>query len=211
LIKTKNCSKVTNTSSGFLINLFATIPFTDASCNTLARKQMNSLPGLLIEYFINGVIALIWIAFAFFPEAVHVDNTTALILIPVVYVLGMFIDVIAYLVTLYPKRRIRKTIEKERNFSTGEQADIKLRIAATYPHLSKELANRSSRDRICRGMLINSLGITALPQVQVGFGIGLVIVSFLMWIIFERQSHNYFISACIVIANLPREESVRAD
>ena len=68
-----------------------------------------NLPGLLIEYLINGCIAIIWIIkivdVQSFPAMVNELN---LLLVPIIYVLGMFVDYVAWVVTKPVKRIIRR-------------------------------------------------------------------------------------------------------
>jgi hypothetical protein len=73
-----------------------------------------NLPGLLVEYFINGCVAFIWLykigdgkLFEYF------SGTDKLILIPIAYVLGMCIDVIAWSLTLKLKKEIRKRARRK--------------------------------------------------------------------------------------------------
>lgn len=55
-----------------------------------------SLPGLLIEYLINGCIALIWISSLKIGDTISaLTDAEKLLIIPVAYVVGMFIDFIA--------------------------------------------------------------------------------------------------------------------
>lgn len=58
---------------------------------------MRNLEGILIEYFITGSIALIWIATLFTAEGLPFFVTTsetmqAVILISLIYVIGMLVD-----------------------------------------------------------------------------------------------------------------------
>src|SRR5580765_3141807 len=118
-----------------------------------------ALPGLLIEYLINGTIALIWI-FPFIPhELKELKDLNSLLVIPVAYVLGMYVDILSFILTSYPKVILRKFIRRRYKSETGhyipgtvKRAEVE--IMNTHPDLSKELVTRSSRDRIARGMII---------------------------------------------------------
>lgn len=161
-----------------------------------------NLPGLLIEYLINGSIALIWI-FWFVDISViegYLDDQK-LIIIPIAYVIGMFIDFIAWMVTKPLKKHIRENalgvIAKEmENRGLLFDADAyqlfweeKIEIEKRYPDLKKELTSRSSRDRIARGTMINLIPISILYWNILSFiGVLLFVLSFLMWMRFEHYN-----------------------
>ena len=67
-----------------------------------------NLPGLLVEYLINGCMAMIWLL-SFETTGILSDltDTEKFLLIPIAYVLGMFIDFIAYFLTQPFKTFIR--------------------------------------------------------------------------------------------------------
>lgn len=175
---------------------------------------MSSLPGLLIEYFINGVIALFWIVVAFYPEVLDRTNSQLLVFIPLAYILGMLTDIIAYVLTLPIKTFIRARIDRKKlkiekhtsgRNGTGNERDKKtfIEIQHTYPAIAKELTNRSSRDRIARGTIVNSIFASFfIPAISLSIGLTLIIASLIMWIIFEGQSHIYFRRAENVIKEL---------
>ncbi len=173
-----------------------------------------NLPGLLVEYLINGCVAFIWL-FSF--EKIHAINSQAyseLLLIPVAYVLGMFIDFLAWVITRPAKKTIRdsalRVVEKEREES-GEPIDVneyklfwdeKVEIEKSYPELNSELKRRSSRDRIARGTILNLIPITIVYWSGFGWiGILLLILSITMWIRFEHYNRCFEIRAAISVRN----------
>jgi hypothetical protein len=67
-----------------------------------------NLPGLLVEYLINGCIALLWFVSFATPDALEsFHNAEKILLIPIAYVVGMFIDYIAWFLTKPIKKLIR--------------------------------------------------------------------------------------------------------
>jgi hypothetical protein len=69
------------------------------------------IPGLLVEYLISGAVALIWFVPLAERASFRVPLLDPLYLAPGIYVLGMFVDVIAHSVTKYPKRWIRHGVD----------------------------------------------------------------------------------------------------
>ena len=80
------------------------------------RQHMKALPGLLIEYLISGLVALIWV-YPLIPMEVT-TNKSYLIFLPLVYVLGMVVDFVAYWITLGPKIFIREYANKKKGIAT---------------------------------------------------------------------------------------------
>ena len=172
-----------------------------------------NLPGLLIEYLINGSIAIIWLTLLVDVSAfTSIVENQALLLVPIVYVLGMFIDFIAWIVTKPFKEWIRSKALDEiaaHKMKEGEEFDKssyeffwneKMEIEKNYPDLNKELTSRSSRDRIARGVMINLIPITILywPYIHF-FGIALFILSAFMWMKFEHYNRCFELrAACSV-------------
>ncbi|MEL6923037.1 MAG: hypothetical protein AAFO94_03240 [Bacteroidota bacterium] len=174
-----------------------------------------NLPGLLIEYLINGSIAIIWILpLVDLDDFPLMDDLEALLLAPLVYVLGMFVDYAAWVLTRPLKSIIRENALKEvaRNIADeGQYFDKaayayfwneKLEIEKRYPDLNKELTSRSSRDRIARGVMLNLIPITILywSHLQV-VGIFLFILSVFMWWKFEHYNRCFELRAAYSIRN----------
>ncbi len=103
------------------------------------------------------------------------------------------------------KKKLRKRIEKKYNFelekisSNSHARQAKFAIYA--PELSRESAMRSSRDRIARGAIINSI-IATIIVIWLHFdlwfviiGCSFILISILMWIGFERISYAYELNA----------------
>jgi hypothetical protein len=157
-----------------------------------------NLPGLLIEYLVNGAIALTWL----YPSiAVYLADMPAPLL-PVVavalYVVGMMIDVVAWGITRPLKHWLRRSVH--RKYAPGRDPEAvsgtmrHAKIALHAPELARELETRSSRDRIARGLIVNAVlaTVTVLPWWA---GIPLVAASILMWSMFEKLSYMYELCA----------------
>lgn len=166
------------------------------------------LPGLLVEYLVNGSCALIWIWILFHVPSVdlpagmdmaRMDGARIALFIPILYVLGMIVDFLS-LITV---RHLTMKYTKQRE---GRDGKI-MSTAAILLHsveLGKEYVIRSSRDRIARGMVINSAittivlaayclttstPIAALFVLPIGFAFsGLC---YRMWYRHERISYLY--------------------
>jgi len=171
-----------------------------------------ALPGLLIEYLINGALALLWLSpllkYLGLPE---IHSSYLPIFALGIYVVGMIVDFIAWFVTRPVKYKIRKRIEEkygiEFKTSLGKSAHLRQAKFAIYaPEISKETAMRSSRDRIARGaiintvlaIIINSITQNILPTMLLG--IPILIISVIMWMSFEKTSYSYELIAMEAIA-----------
>ena len=179
-----------------------------------------NLPGLLVEYLINGCVALIWLLKLSEGKInLELDEPIILILIPIVYVIGMFIDVIAWALTYPMKNVIRKRalngVAKEmktegKEFNIDEYRsfwDEKALIEMKYPTLASDLKSRSSRDRIARGTMINLIPITILFWNQISFvGVAMFFISMAIWYYFEFYSRSGEIRAAKLVrsnVNIP--------
>ena len=169
-----------------------------------------SLPGLLIEYLINGCIALIWISsFNIAGSISDLSDAEKFLIIPIAYVLGMFIDFIAWFITKPIKRLIRKDAFKVIQNSVGLDNVVyndfwneKVEIEKSYPDLNKELKSRSSRDRIARGTIINLIAISICYWTELSWiGIVLTLICIAMWVHFEHYNRCYEIRAVASIRN----------
>ena len=173
-----------------------------------------NLPGLLVEYLINGCIAFIWLFSFERIQAIASQSYSELLLIPVAYVLGMFIDFLAWIITRPVKNQIRdsalRVVGKEREES-GVTIDVneykffwdeKVEIEKSYPELNSEIKSRSSRDRIARGTILNLIPITIVYWSGLGWiGLLLLILSVTMWIRFEHYNRCFEIRAAISVRN----------
>ena len=167
-----------------------------------------AIPGLLIEYLINGALALIWLVPLLNKYSIlenpffSFEKINIAIIAILLYLLGMFIDYIAWIVSKPIKKIIRENCLKElgieKQIEKGDSYRRETKIAIYAPELSREILMRSSRDRIARGALLNSIFgtiafIVIMPQVQVPLIVGLILITicFFMWKGFEKVSYGF--------------------
>jgi len=177
-----------------------------------------TLPGLLIEYLINGVLSLVWI----FPLFIRVDISQRpswylLLVISGLYFVGMIIDYLAWFITRPIKIIIRRQVEKnyqiKRQYKPGASYIRHAKFAIYAPEIARESAMRSSRDRIARGAIVNSflsilsysiLGYNLLFVLTLGFIA--ILVSLVIWISFEKMSYGYELKAEEVLDSKIKDE-----
>jgi hypothetical protein len=159
---------------------------------------MTLLPGLLIEYLVNGSIALIWLHPVFAEFMPMLSEPLLPLLIAALYVTGMLIDVSAWTITWPVKGLVRKAVhQKYRGNGDPSSASGTKRLAKIIlyaPELSREFAMRSSRDRVARGTIVNAL-MCAILIFPWWAGLPAVIVSISVWIIFEKLSYTFELCA----------------
>ena len=168
-----------------------------------------TIPGLFIEYLIVGALALIWI-YRLVPDdwASKLQPAHLPILALGLYVVGMVIDFFAWILTSYIKSGLRAWAEgghiytpKELvkilkgggdKFKRGSITSRQIYLAIHAPEAAREAAMRSSRDRIARGAIINSILFTifALPNRKY-IGLLMILIFFMMWVNFELSSYSY--------------------
>jgi hypothetical protein len=158
-----------------------------------------AIPGLLVEYLISGAIALIWL-YPLLRNAgfAKTDPSYLPFLVLGLYVVGMMIDFSAWALTRPIKHRIRRWTENRYGIETtlekGKGVARHVKFALYAPEVAKEVSMRSSRDRIARGAIINSILATifVLPLLA---GIPLILFTSLLWAGFERVSYSYELKA----------------
>ncbi|TVL97298.1 MAG: hypothetical protein CV087_22510 [Candidatus Brocadia sp. WS118] len=176
------------------------------------------IPGLLIEYLINGSVALVWL-FPLIASAGLLPNKidtpiAVVVVIPALYVLGMVIDAAANFIVKHHKELIRKRIYKKLSVSEdqwqkfgGYRIETKLILHA--PELARVGEKRSTRDRIARSSILNVMLATIIFTVF-GFiqkdswlilllyligGAILIFFCWAMWARFQAASFAYEIIA----------------
>jgi hypothetical protein len=157
-----------------------------------------ALPGLLIEYLVNGSIALAWL----YPLlATHFENVNVVLLpfvVVALYIVGMVIDVVAWAITRPAKHWIRQHVHRKYSES-GDPKSVsgtlrQAKITLHAPELGRELAMRSSRDRIARGAIVNAV-LAASLVLPWWLGLSLIIASIVMWGMFEKLSYMFELCA----------------
>lgn len=136
-----------------------------------------NIPGLLIEYLVVGSAALVWffplLGVPFFAEK-SLSFEKAAALAPALYVLGMCVDYVAFVLVSVPKNRCLKALVRNKlraelaekgmaiDFPAtggGRSTHINLTLQTRAPEFLKELDTRSSRDRIARSTVVNFLAL----------------------------------------------------
>ena len=172
-----------------------------------------TIPGLFIEYLIVGALALIWI-YPLLPEpwTSKLQPAHLPLLALGLYVVGMVIDFFAWVITSYIKSGLRAWAEEGHKYAPKELVKIlkggrgrvkrgnitsrQIYLAIHAPEAAKEAAMRSSRDRIARGAVMNSILFTmfALPSRRY-IGLLMILIFFIMWVNFELSSYSYEMKA----------------
>ena len=152
---------------------------------------MKALPGLLIEYLITGAVALFWLLPLFSVEHNAIDPITALILLPSLYVIGMAIDALVFLLSRGPKHILRRIIDRKHNIQISSRTARHAFIIMKSPEVAEELEKRSSRDRIARGTILNVALISLIQEFTLIESIGSILLSVCMWLWFEWQSYSF--------------------
>ena len=184
-----------------------------------------ALPGLLIEYLVVGSMALLWLLpIAIAGPTVDISFGKAAALAPALYVLGMFVDFIAYIVlSRIPTRkyslksfarwlvRLKPDIKSIDNNAFKEGYGRSSRgiiwLTLNAPVLIKEVQARSSRDRIARGAFINIAiswalvwsgkldSFTPFQRLEDFHWLILIIFSLVGWMFFEANSYGFELRA----------------
>ena len=166
-----------------------------------------TLPGLLIEYLISGTIALIWLVPLLASFNIHAMESIPLPLMAVaLYIVGMTIDFLAYWMVRPLKGVLRR--KAWRKYGEGGEApnssvDREIQFSLYAPELAKEVAMRSSRDRIARGavanaaiaFLIEHVLNTYPPTLGIVAWIVIILLLLAMWSVFQSLSFRYEIRA----------------
>ena len=153
-----------------------------------------------IEYLVSGCTALLWLLPLLSTSQASLVTITpaqAVLMVPLAYVVGHLVDYLSY-----------KAVSP---FKHDSKVDA-LEIIYASSDLAKEEQIRSSRDRIARGALFNSLCLTLVaifrpenlnipftPVVRIGGLLLLTIICFLMWREFEGRSKSFRDHAIAII------------
>lgn len=171
-----------------------------------------AMPGLLIEYLVTGAIAFAWLFQLLPAELRRTDPALLPVVFLLLYVLGMVVDYAAWAITRAPKQWLRSRVyRKYRGPAAVETQSGTFRqawIALYAPDLAKELAMRSSRDRVARGAVVNAILATVfvLPW---KLGLSLTLIAVVLWYGFETLSYGYELCAEAAIKEkLQREAGV---
>lgn len=162
-----------------------------------------SIPGLFVEYLVIGTIAMLWLwpLTSILAPLVPKDEIFTLLLVPVLYVIGMIIDYVGYLLFRPVRNRIRDRIYIQYKGDLEQSGDLEARLFVHAPELAKLVTMYSSRDRVARGTTINGIlaAITFVIyfwrtsqwyQIQVAIIVGVIgtVFCYLLWANCQRVS-----------------------
>ncbi len=163
-----------------------------------------SIPGLLIEYLVNGAIALLVLYHTEVGPRLLETGTKLPVLALALYVAGMAIDIVAFAITRQAKHWIRRSVFSKYRPGQGEDTvsgtERQARIGLFAPELYREMAMRSSRDRISRGLIVNAL-LAAFLVKPTWIGVVATISAVVMWLSFERLSYVFELCADKVVTD----------
>lgn len=181
-----------------------------------------SLPGLLVEYLVVGAMALLWLLpLAGIDLSTGIPFGSAAALAPAIYVVGMLVDFVAFvLLSSLPTRKYslktfarwithrKLDIEDLKNNALnplpGQNTRKRIWLQLNAPDIIKEIKERSSRDRIARGALVNILFMWTvsvirpaqpLSDISNAYWLTITIVFLILWIFFEGNSYSYEVRA----------------
>ena len=175
-----------------------------------------TIPGLLVEYLIVGILTVIWChPILLRAGLLPVSATYVPMLVAGAYVAGMLIDFYAFVLLRPIKRLIRARVDRKYAVQSspghGRTPGRAVKLSLYSSELAREVGYRSSRDRIARGLLINSLIALAVrpDYLPLWFNVLLAASSLGMWILFEYLSYSYELKAEEALAEKLRAEEHR--
>jgi hypothetical protein len=158
-----------------------------------------AIPGLFIEYLVNGAVALIWLVPLLTSTGFGKVESAYLALYALgLYVLGMMIDFIAWTVTRPIKHFLRRKISAKYHLSPstapGTSIERQVKFALYARDLHNEISMRSSRDRIARGAFLNAV-IATVVILPLATGVPLIVLTFAVWLGSESISYKFELKA----------------
>lgn len=181
-----------------------------------------NLPGMLVEYLVNGIYALLWCWVLWgptnSPSCSFLPQITAqqlALLVPVAYILGMLIDSAGAVLVFGIERIVRNIRGKPAAEKLPEYVDIFFKS----PELAKQIEMRSSRERVARGALTSTAlaGIfLAIAHIKSKLSsdilLGIVVLALALlglWLRFYIISLNFAANALETISKEARLEGTR--
>lgn len=168
---------------------------------------MAPIAGLLVEYFIIGAVASLWMVpllldllFARPQFSKDLVVTAVATLVPAMYVVGMVCDYLGYRALHQWKTKIEeKALDKYKKKQDDPGSQVVHAAAVVYsPALAAQLDLRSSRDRVVRGSLIACVPLLVFSPVGVTTwwhgtlsGIFIIAVLALLWARMQKLSAEY--------------------
>lgn len=181
---------------------------------------MAPIAGLLIEYFIVGCVAALWV----FPMVVTAitlnptlqkDSLVVIVatLVPTLYVVGMVCDLVGATLTHPFKKVIEARVRKKNHEAEVSSQRIHAFAVAFEPALAAQMDSRSVRDRVARGSLIAVFPLlfywpypsTISRSTASIAGLGAVIALAMLWYRTQELSASYEIQVLKVLREKHRE------
>jgi cytochrome c-type biogenesis protein CcmH/NrfG len=176
---------------------------------------MAPLAGLLIEYFVVGAVASLWLGPLLveamvargpdFPK--EMIPIVAATLVPAVYLAGMVCDLLGYKLLHGRKAEIEGKVRRDVKLKSFSTQRVHALAVAHEPLLARELEARSTRDRIARGALIASIPLLWLSPfgakhywVGTASGVAIVVALYLLWVRTQTLSAKYEIQVIEVLS-----------
>ncbi len=174
---------------------------------------MAPLAGLLVEYFVVGSVASLWLAPLLIdallapPALPHeLGPIVAATLVPAVYLAGMVCDLLGYKLLHGQKTEIEGKVRRAAGLKNFSAQRVHAMAVALEPQLAKELEARSTRDRIPRGALIASVPLLWLspfgnlhPAWGTTSAVILLVVLYLLWVRAQTLSAKYEVQVIEVL------------
>ena len=174
---------------------------------------MAPLAGLLIEYFVAGAVASLWLGpllIEAIPPRINLPKELfgiiAATLVPALYLAGMVCDLIGYQLLHHRKEEIEGGVRREAKLGKFSAQRVHALAIAYEPELAKELGARSTRDRIARSSLIASIPMLWLSPFE-GFGrivatsiaVVVIVALYLLWYRMQTLSAKYEVEVVHVL------------
>jgi hypothetical protein len=186
------------------------------------------LAGMLIEYFVVGAVAGLWLgpvvvnavlALPSVPKELY--GGIAVSLVPAFYLAGMICDLLGYKLLHDRKSEIETTVRRKAKLSDFSAQRVHALAVSYEPALAKEIESRSTRDRIARGSLIASIPLLWLSPFE-GYGkmvattiaVFMVVALYLLWHRMQTLSAKYEIQVATILKekhNVRVAEAVSGD
>jgi hypothetical protein len=164
----------------------------------------------LVEYLVSGAVALIWLIplanYSFgadlkdvLTELKDIKEVVVFLMLPFLYVMGMYIDTAATLLLHSFKKHVQKA-----KIANKLQRPYKKTVEVQWarcPEISQTMQSLVTRDRIARGVSLNSLIATIVFSVtksDLGFqnyyafsAYAITFISIKMWERYDRLTTEY--------------------
>lgn len=174
---------------------------------------MGPLAGLLIEYFVVGAVASLWLGPLLIDAILAQPDLpkelfaiVAATLVPALYLAGMVCDLLGYKLLHDRKTEIEAKVRRDASLGDFSAQRVHALAIAYEPKLAKELEIRSTRDRIARGSLIASIPMLWLSPfegsgrvVATTVSVLVIVTLYLLWYRMQGLSAKYEVQVIRVL------------